>query len=422
MKILLSMRDSFPPQRPDVKALFGTYLAGLGLRTDLISESTPGRPDQRGPGPHGDDAAGAAWPAGALHVRRVGRAGRLAGLIRTACFHCGALLRHSRDVDAIQVRDQVFIGFIGLMIARIRGIKFIYWMSFPFPEGHLEMARTRSLGFSPLRRLAGLARGKLGFFVLYRVVARHADHVFVQSQRMLEVIAERGVRRERMTAVPMGVDLAQVRAAAIEPASDHRLVNGRVLVYLGALDRVRRIDFLLHVLARVKADIPRVLLVLAGDASEPGDVQWLQREATRIGIHGSVIWLGWVPPEQAWRYVKAAEVGLSAIPPGPLYDVSSPTKALEYMALGIPVVATRIPDQEQVLAQSGAGVAVEYDLVAFADAIVDLLMEPGRARAMGARGPEYVARERDYPVLAARVAVVYRAVLAAAAPVSLGPR
>ena len=416
MKILMSVRDPFPPQRPDVKALFGVYLTALGLRTDLIAEWAPGGSD-----PRNNQGGGTVWPAGAAHARRVSRVGGLARFVGTSCFYCNALLRHSRDVDAIQVRDQMFIAFVGLTVARIRGIKFIYWMSFPFPEGYLEMARTDALAFSPLRRLASLVRGKLAYYALYRIVARRADHVFVQSQRMLEVMAERGVRRDRMTAVPMGVDLAQVRAAAIEPASDHRLVNGRVLVYLGALDRVRRIDFLLHVLARVKADIPRVLLVLAGDASEPGDVQWLQREATRIGIHGSVIWLGWVPPEQAWRYVKAAEIGLSAIPPGTLYDVSSPTKALEYMALGIPVVATRIPDQEQVLVQSGAGVVVEYDPVAFADAIVHLLMEPGRARAMGARGPEYVSRERDYPVLAGRVAAVYRAVLAAAAPVSLGP-
>jgi glycosyltransferase involved in cell wall biosynthesis len=230
---------------------------------------------------------------------------------------------------------------------------------------------------------------------------------------MLEVMEIRGVKRQNMTAVPMGVDLARIRVAAIAPAVDHRLAGCRPLIYLGALDRGRRIDFLFHVLARIRAAIPKAVLILAGSASE--DMDWLRHEAQRIGVSSAVVWLGWQPTEQAWRYVKCAELGFSPIPPGPLYDVSSPTKALEYMALGVPVVANRIPDQEKVLRESHAGLVVDYDVAAFADAALALLRDPVRARAMGSRGPDYIARERDYAVISERVASVYRTLLAPAA-------
>jgi glycosyltransferase involved in cell wall biosynthesis len=397
----MSMRDAFPPQRPDVKALFNDYLPGKGLHTDLLAESA-----------RGAAAEAAGWYAGHAHVYRGSSRSRLLGAVGAAAFFCSALVLRSRGVAGIQVRDQVFLALLGLIVARWRGISFFYWMSFPIPEGYLEVARSQSLASRPLRRLASVVRGKLGYQLLYRLVAPRADHVFVQSDRMLEVLVARGIPRERMTAVPMGVDLAQVRAAAVTPANDHRLVGCRSLVYLGALDRTRRIDFLLHVLARVLLDIPKALLIVAGSASEPGDTDWLRREAQRIGVASSVVWLGWLPTEQAWSYAKSAEIGLSPIPPGPLYDVSSPTKGLEYMALGLPVVGNPIPDQEKVLDDSGAGVVVEYEVAAFADAIVHLLLDPAAARAMGMRGPDYIARERDYPVLAGRVAAVYRALLA----------
>jgi len=408
MRILMSMRDPFPPQRPDVKALFGRYLPLRGMRTDLLAETTASTV------PHDS------WPAGAAHVFQAGGRSRFFRLIGAAWFYCIGMAAHSRGVAAIQVRDQLFLSLIGLACARWRGVKFFYWMSFPFPEGYLELARSESLSTSPLRRLASYVRGRLGEKLVYGFLTPRADHVFVQSERMLEVMAARGVRRDRMTAVPMGVDMASVRAASITPVSDHRLSGRRPLIYLGALDRARRIDFLLHVLAQVQADFPKVVLILAGNANEPGDMDWLQQEARRIGVSGSVVWLGWLPMEQAWRYVKRAEIGLSPIPPGPLYDVSSPTKALEYMALGIPVVGNRIPDQEKVLRESGAGLAVDYDTAAFAKAIAALLLEPNLAQAMGRRGPEYIGRERDYAVIAERVAAVYRTLLVAEPPLGTG--
>lgn len=401
--MLMSMRDAFPPQRPDVKALFGDHLSARGMNTDLLAETAPGAA-----------AAGSLWPAGRAYVYYPRHRGRLLNKMGAAWFYCAGLALRSRGMAAIQVRDQIFLALFGLLVARWRGIKFFYWMSFPIPEGYLEVVRSESLSSSPLRRLASLLRGKVGYHLLYRLVAPRADHVFVQSERMLEVMAARGLRRECMTAVPMGVDLARVRTAATAPAADPRLMGSRPLMYLGALDRARRIDFLFHVLARVRLDIPRAVLMVAGDASESGDVEWLRREAQRIGVADAIVWLGWLPTEQAWHYARRAEIGLSPIPPGPLYDVSSPTKGLEYMALGLPVVGNRIPDQEAVLGESGAGLAVDYDVTAFADAIIQLLLDPLKARAMGARGPEFIARERDYAVLAERVAAVYRTLLAPA--------
>jgi len=415
MRILMSMRDAFPPQRPDVKALFGKYLLSHGLRTDLLAEgSADGASAQASPWP------APPWPAGRVHALRAARRGKLARTLAAAWHYCAGLVRFSGEVEAIQMRDQVFLALPALLVARLRGLPFFYWMSFPFPEGYLEMARAGGSASGPLRRYASLVRGRLGYHVLYHWVAPRADHVFVQSQRMLEVMCERGVRRERMTPVPMGVDMAGIRGAAIEAVDDARLAGSRPLVYLGALDRARRIDFLLHVLARVRQDIPRAVLILAGDASEPADMDWLRREARRIGVFDAVLWLGWQSAEQAWRYVKRAEVGLSPIPPGPLYDVSSPTKALEYMALGVPVVGTRIPDQAYVIETSQAGITVDYEVAAFADAVIHLLLEPDEARAMGRRGPRFIERERDYAVIAEHLAAVYRGLLAGQAPNGAG--
>jgi glycosyltransferase involved in cell wall biosynthesis len=117
------------------------------------------------------------------------------------------------------------------------------------------------------------------------------------------------------------------------------------------------------------------------------------------------------------RYVRAAELGLSPIPRGPLLDVGSPTKVPEYLALGVPVVCNDNPDQQALIEASGAGRCVPYTAEDFARAVVELLrLGPEERRAMAERGRELVARERDYRQLASGVAARYQAIFQAAQP------
>ena len=90
----------------------------------------------------------------------------------------------------------------------------------------------------------------------------------------------------------MGADLEDVSVSRIESTMDHRFKGRRVIVYLGTLQRIRRIDFLFEVLARVKEEVPEVVLVLAGDSVEPSDVAWLRQRAEETGVAEDVVWTG----------------------------------------------------------------------------------------------------------------------------------
>ena len=57
------------------------------------------------------------------------------------------------------------------------------------------------------------------------------------------------------------------------------------------------------------------------------------QQAKAAGVADHVLWTGWLPMGEGWRYVRAAEVGLSPFPRGFLLDSASPTKVPEYLAL-----------------------------------------------------------------------------------------
>jgi glycosyltransferase involved in cell wall biosynthesis len=97
-------------------------------------------------------------------------------------------------------------------------------------------------------------------------------------------------------------------------------------------------------------------------------------------------------------------------------NAGSPTKLIEYMALGKAVVANDQPEQRQVIAESQAGLCVPWDETAFAAAAVRLLRDPALCAEMGLRGRRYVERVRDYRAIASGVDEVLRTKLPAPAP------
>lgn len=310
------------------------------------------------------------------------------------------------DYSFIQVRDKTFGGLLGLIGARIARKPYYYWMSFPFAEASLFRARDCTLGLARLKRLFLFVNGYISSLFLYRVILPCADHIFVQSDRMKEEVAAHGILADQMTPVPMCVTWNRIAGAPISPANDEWLQSGPSVVYVGTLVRARRMDFLVEVFALVSRKCPDAVLVIIGDGPKP-DIDLLEAAVDRLGVKDRVRFLGFLPMEEAWRYVKAAHVCVSPIRPSPMLDPGSPTKVIEYLALGRPVIANDQPDQAKVLRESGAGIVVPFELSYFAEAIVDLLKHPSRAEDVGLKGPEYVRRNRSYESLVPKLEAKY---------------
>jgi glycosyltransferase involved in cell wall biosynthesis len=95
--------------------------------------------------------------------------------------------------------------------------------------------------------------------------------------------------------------------------------------------------------------------------------------------------------------------------------VSSPTKVVEYLALGLPVVASDIPDQRRLLAECGGGRCVAFDATALAEALHAALADPHTGRTAAQRARAAVLARRGYDAIAARVASVLQSLAPASA-------
>ncbi|MBR1213944.1 glycosyltransferase family 4 protein [Bradyrhizobium sp. JYMT SZCCT0180] len=390
-------KDRYPAFRVDVTELFSRWLVGAGYRIDwLMARAAPGPSEIAIASP---EERTFVLGAGSIRARLAGL--RLIGRIAVA------ILRGEYDI--VQARDRSTSSLLFLLLAKLAGRPFVYWMSWPMLEGMLCRARDPKEAIPTWRRLAMRAYVTVGKRVLYNIVLQAADHVFAQSPRMKVELVQRGVAAQKITPVPMGVSVDRFNPSNVAPADDRRLDGRNVLLYMGYMGTSlpgRRIDVILRALGAVVRKGHDAVLVLLGD-SRPTDRDALLDLARAEGVADRLIFTGHLPLAQALGYVRRADVCLSPCPVDPILVVGTPTKLVEYLAMGRPVVANDHPDQREVLEASGAGLVTDLSSEGFAEAIAILLSDKTAAESMAVRGPPWVTAHRSYAVYAELVSSVY---------------
>ena len=152
-------------------------------------------------------------------------------------------------------------------------------------------------------------------------------------------------------------------------------------VYVGSITRAR------GVLENIKAigllGATNSNLILMGHF----DTDHLGAEARALDGWSCVDFRGWSNREEVVKELSQARAGLVLLHPTPQYKISYPVKMFEYMAAGLPVIASDFPLWREIVEGAGCGLLVDpQHPQAIADAMQWILDNPDEAAAMGRRG------------------------------------
>jgi glycosyltransferase involved in cell wall biosynthesis len=236
------------------------------------------------------------------------------------------------------------------------------------------------------------------------VVARFSDAVIAVSaadrRRMIETV---GMRQDRVTLIPNGISWTD---GADPMAVRHELGIGPevpVLVQTAVLRPQKAIDVMVRAMAILRRAHPEARLLVAG----PGDPGPLRTLAAQLGAEEQVTFLG--PREDMADVLAAASIGVLSS------DFEGmPLAVLEYMAAGLPVVATRVGGLPEIVDDGETGVLVTpRDPEALAAALARLIGAPALARAMGERGRLRQQQQFSCQAMTRRVNELYEVLLGA---------
>jgi len=179
------------------------------------------------------------------------------------------------------------------------------------------------------------------------------------------------------------------------------------VAYVGGISEGRGIREMVAALGLLPADL-RARLVLAG---------WFVPEALEREFPGwpggdRVAFAGRLDRDGVAALLGRARAGLVLFKPAPNHGEAQPNKLFEYMAAGIPVVASDFPLWRQVVEETGCGlVADPCNPEAIAGAVARLLHNPAEAEQMGQRGRRAVETRFNWDAEGHKLVELYRRLL-----------
>ena len=181
-------------------------------------------------------------------------------------------------------------------------------------------------------------------------------------------------------------------------------VTNPLVLFVGRLEPLKGVPVLLEAAQLVLKRMPHVRFVLAGGNHPTLTKESLSRLVQQFSLNGQVEFVGYVPSEQLIGWYR--RVTLCVLPS---YYETFGIAALESMAFGVPVVATRVGGLPEVIVDGVTGFLVAPgNSHALAEKIICLLRDKPLLAEMGQAGRERVKRFFDVESIADLTLKVYR--------------
>ena len=326
------------------------------------------------------------------------------------CFRFG---RKAAEIERLGVRvvhlpkrGRVDLRFVRDLIALMRAERF-------------DVVQTFLIGGNLWGRLAALAAGVPVVVASERNVdvweepakrwlglglARVTDRIVANADAVRDYLVGRGADPRRVVTIRNGVDVARFVTSIDREATRRALGFGpehTVAAVVARLEPQKGQDVVLEVASRLRERFPALRWMLVGGG---GAEAMLRAEAARRNLSDCVVFTGF--RTDSADLLRAADLSVLVSTKEGLSNT-----LLESLAAGLPVIASRVGGNAEVVT-AGAGLLVPpRDANALAAAVELVAADPIAAARMGARGREYVRREFTVGRMAEETTALYEQLL-----------
>ncbi|GLI47008.1 glycosyltransferase family 4 protein [Methanoculleus bourgensis] len=297
-----------------------------------------------------------------------------------ACLAQDADVYHCHEPDAL---------LIGVLAKYLKGKRVIYDIHEHWPS---EIPFDLGIRNSTLiqRVLSALVSS------VELALARRAESTFAVSESVAARFRERGLDP---------VILSNYSIADLDiPYNPDR--NGRNLMFMaGNMQSFHGVGECIEAVSRVRERYPDVSLTLVGNVRED-----LSEHISASSQNGFTTSTGFLPYREMYEKLNEGAAGLLVFQPT-YYNISIglPNKLFDYMLLGLPVIASDLPEIRSVVSSADCGILVDPGSVSeIADAIIYFFDHPKEAQRMGANGRRAVLEKYNWSRMEADLLQAYR--------------
>ncbi|MEE9277162.1 MAG: glycosyltransferase [Dehalococcoidia bacterium] len=241
-----------------------------------------------------------------------------------------------------------------------------------------------------------------------REIVRRADRLICATPHERDFLAQLyGAHRECVSVVPGGVDLERFRPGDRSAARRALgLESGPLALFVGRLEPLKGVDILLRAAALADLDRPLTLLVVGGDPDNGDERAPLQALCRDLRIVDRVRFVAAVGRADLPLYYQAADICVV-----PSYYESFGLVAVEALASGTPVIATRVGGLQHTVRDGQTGYLVSWRCPEPFAERMETLLENADLRERFGRAARDSVQQFAWTVVADQVVGVYEDLL-----------
>ncbi|MFJ4443738.1 glycosyltransferase family 4 protein [Pseudomonas sp. NPDC089422] len=310
-----------------------------------------------------------------LHRSYIGRLISFLSFSITAPF---GLLKISKPDVVLASSPPIFPMFTVWLVCKIRSIPMVLEVRDLWPESAVQM---------------GILRNKYLISIMLwmeRLLYNQARRIVTLTHGIKNDIQRRGWPASRLQVITCGVESDMLYPdddAGFALRRKYGLEDRRIVLYMGAMGEANNLDVILN--AAFLSRDSNLLFLLVGDGMRRAEIK------KRIADSGMTHVQCWEPvaKSEVRQCISAADICLVTLQDIPLFEGAIPTKLLDYMACGKPVLCGVRGEAAQIVETAEAGVVfAPNDERQLAVLIQELMDDEPRRRQMGANGAAHVLK------------------------------
>ncbi len=245
--------------------------------------------------------------------------------------------------------------------------------------------------------------------IIIRTILLNSNYVIVHEEYQVE-----NIRRRFSSELANKVRVIPHGAREVEPISDAKKLIGlpqdkKVILMIGYIRPSKNFELIIDLFPEILKRYPDALLVIAGKTRGQEYIDYRNMLFQRIAkspVKENIIFIrGQLPQHVFDTIVCAADVVV--LP----YKLTSQSGILAHcLAFGRPIVASNSPGLENVIQESGAGIACDTK-EEFIEAIVKIISDPLLSKKLSENGQKYVKNNISWSIIADKHLDIYNSLM-----------
>ena len=191
------------------------------------------------------------------------------------------------------------------------------------------------------------------------------------------------LRNSNCIIIPNGADLKYF-------SNSQGLSRESSLIYTGSIVEWCGLEIAIKGFPLLQKKIPGITMKIVGSGEKQHELEELVRS---LSLEDAIIFTGKVPYKEMAKLLCKSSVGLATFKPDKAAAFASPLKLFDYMAAGLPIIATNIGNIGRILRANDSGYTIKWNVAEFVQITETLMADQNLWVAFHEKGLQYV---KDY--------------------------